>query len=483
MKRFLMWAGATGTGIGTVACFYALCGIAAAQTAPSPLSWQEIRANQPPSLHLKVTLPKTEYQQGELIEAKLDYSNDDPATTYSLGVGAEGPGGVFCAEDANGHRVANPREWVDEVAPVMEDGLSMISRLGSYQTNLTVNHDVRFDRPGAYALFAEASVDKDHSGGNHPVWIVSDKVTITIDRLTRAREREIIADALAKIGAAESPDENDARKGFAELNELQTRKALDAELPFLGKPKLAWTAGQGFLLGPNPAKQSVRILNAVKSGDLIVGQDGIYIYGMAKAFATPHLPMNGMSNDRRQSQNQAIEAAQSAARKEIVDALVAASGQSGPHQAQVLWTAFEQTEPHGAERMPDPDGGVARAALAKHQLELSPDEIVELFNNWTYWGSADFLPLVRREATASNPDPFALVILARSTASCPPWPSSSPTRATPSTASTTSSSTATAPSPNTRRPAPTASRSAMMTATATTSASRSTSRSTSATTA
>ena len=399
-------------GIGTVACFLALAGCALAQNDPSPLSWQEIRDHQPAGLHLKISLAKTEYVQGEKIEAKLDYTNDDPKTTYGLDVGSPGPGGLFRAEDAKGQPVADAKEWIRDGVPMMEEGLFVTNRLGSYSITLPVNADVRFDRPGEYYLYAEASVSKENSHEPPSIWIVSDKIPIKIIPLSRAREKQIIAEALGKIGTSDSPYGTGASDGFAELNYLQTPAAREAELPFLAKPRLAWVAGYGFLSAVDPGKESERILNAVKSGKLILGQEGVYTYGEAKAFAVPHRSTIGLPDREVRDQFQLIEKAEEAAQKEILTALVAASGQGGPNQVHVLWTAFEMTASHGSTRMPDSDGGAARAAVAKHQLELSPDEIHELFNNWTYWSGADFLPLVRREATASDPNPSAILILA-----------------------------------------------------------------------
>jgi hypothetical protein len=398
-------------GIGTVVCFLALAGLALAQNDPSPLSWQEIRDHQPASLHLKISLTKTEYAQGERIEAKLDYTNDDPKTTYLLAVGGEGPGGLFCAEDAKGHRVVDPGEWERASIVMMGGGLYVNYPLGSHSITLPVNNNVRFDRPGTYNLYAEAELTPEPFRPPS-IWIVSDKIPIKIVPLSRARQKQMIAEALGKIGTTDSLEAPGVRDGFAELNYLQTPAAREAEMPFLAKPRLAWMAGYGFLSAIDPAKESARILNAVKSGKLILGEEGIYTYGEAKAFSVPHRSTIGLPDKEERAQFKRVYKAEEEARNEMVTALVTASGHSGPSQARVLWTAFEMTASHGSPRMPDPDGGAARAAIAKHQLELSPEEVHQLFMNWTYWSSDDFLPLVRREATASDADPAALLILA-----------------------------------------------------------------------
>src|SRR3984885_9478599 len=71
-------------------------------------SWDKLRAQQPAALHLKLTLPKATFFQGEKIDATLDFSNDDPKTIYDLATGAIGPGAASHATDDKGNNLVDP---------------------------------------------------------------------------------------------------------------------------------------------------------------------------------------------------------------------------------------------------------------------------------------------------------------------------------------------------------------------------------------
>jgi len=100
------------------------------------------------------------------------------------------------------------------------------------------------------------------------------------------------------------------------------------------------------------------------------------------------------------------------ARKEITASMVLATGTQGQAHAEALWTAYE--EESSSRGMPDekqPDGGAARRAVAEHQLELSDATVKSLIASWAFYGSDDFLPVVRREAAKRGNDPNALIPL------------------------------------------------------------------------
>jgi hypothetical protein len=60
-------------------CFlFCLAGLSRVQAGIDE-KWKEVRDHQPPGLQLKVTLSKHIFFQGERIDAKLDFSNDDPS--------------------------------------------------------------------------------------------------------------------------------------------------------------------------------------------------------------------------------------------------------------------------------------------------------------------------------------------------------------------------------------------------------------------
>src|SRR5450631_2890530 len=92
-----------------------------AQAAPVS-SWQEIRNHQPAALHLKMTLAKDHFYQGEKIDATLDFSNDEATKPYSLAVGAGARGAVFHATDEKGNVVPDPLQWRKDWYPMVSTG-------------------------------------------------------------------------------------------------------------------------------------------------------------------------------------------------------------------------------------------------------------------------------------------------------------------------------------------------------------------------
>jgi hypothetical protein len=127
------------------------------QAAPTP-PWQKVRYHQPAALHLKLTLNRDHFFQGEKIEATLEFSNDDAKKPFTLMVGTATPGAVFHAADANGGAVIDPLEWRDDWYPMAVTGPVAAHILGQYSLTLPINDRLRFDRPGVYTLYAQAWV-------------------------------------------------------------------------------------------------------------------------------------------------------------------------------------------------------------------------------------------------------------------------------------------------------------------------------------
>jgi len=398
--------------LGIAALLFALSGFAFAQNVPPSADWQKVRDHQPAALNLKMTLAKDHFYQGEKIDATLDFVNDDASHPYILIIGNGMSGGFFYAQDATGHQVANPRQqyylWHGDGGFV---GFVSPHVLGAYSLTLPVNDSVRFDQPGDYTLFAESMVTQGTLGYGpeaSPAWIVSDKTTITILPLTPDKEKQIIADALNKIGTGDSPNDSSVRDGISELNALQTPAARESELPLLSKAPLASEAGWGFIGAANPSAEAPRIMEAVQSGKLLPCGEAIRLYGVLKAsgLVFDHSPTEQDATKRARE----MEQAENQARKDLITAMLFASGQEGPNHVEALWIAFQQMV---SPNYSDLDGGVIRAELAKHQLELAEQHVHELINLWIYHeGSADFLPLIRREANKPKPDPSVLIIFA-----------------------------------------------------------------------
>jgi len=107
-----------------------LIGISLAASSPlllhaqaAPLAkWREIRDHQPAALHLKLSLAKDLFFQGEKIDATLEFSNDDARSPYSLAVGTGTPGVVFHATDDKGNAVVDPLQWRNDWYPGQDSG-------------------------------------------------------------------------------------------------------------------------------------------------------------------------------------------------------------------------------------------------------------------------------------------------------------------------------------------------------------------------
>jgi hypothetical protein len=242
--------------------------------------------------------------------------------------------------------------------------------------------------------------------------LVSDETTITILPLTADQEKAVISEAVQKIGESTSPDEAPVREGMAELCYLQTPSARDQLIILLGKPQLAGWVQDGFLGAPDPAAEADRIMKAVQDGKIVLDENGAELYGELKtANMIRGSSAAGLPEKEAQKRFDDLWKARKAAQQEVTAAAVTASGTKGPAYIEALWTAFLESAVHKNRGEKDPDGGNARAAMAAHQLELPVKHVKELLDNWSYWGSPDFLPLVRREANPPANNICALIAL------------------------------------------------------------------------
>jgi len=200
-----------------------------AQSAAPDAQWQKLRDLQPASLHLKMTLAKDHYFQGEKIDARLDYSNDDPKTIYLLRFLSYLPGATFHAVDDKGHAVVDPVKWQNDWWHDPNGGVMGEYKLGQYNATWPVNANVRFDQPGLYRIYAQTQVDEDsNQTGLQSTFIVSDPVTVTITAITPEQEKQTITEALSLIKTDFSPSEGmppSTWKGLDDLVYLQTPAA------------------------------------------------------------------------------------------------------------------------------------------------------------------------------------------------------------------------------------------------------------------
>lgn len=395
----------------------------AALTATCPLcaesarstGWQGIRDRQPPALHLKLSLRKNRFFQGEKIDATLEFSNGDEGKPYALLVGAGHPGAVFYATDENGQEVADPLQWRNDWYPTVITGPVGIHPLGRFILTLPVNDSVRFDKPGNYTLYARSRVMEGSSlserGGEAE--LVSDKTTITILSLTADEEKETIDAAMRKIAVSESGNSSALREGVAELNCLQTPAAREALTLLLARPELTSLVRAGFLAAPDHLVEAERIMQAVRAGKVVLDVNGAELYGELKSSSLIRgSSPRQMSEGDAQQLYRELWKARSEAQKEVLAAAVHASGDRRPAHLKALWSAFQEVAIHKNPGENDRDGGKARAALAAHQLEMPETHVRELLSAWAYWGSPDFLPLIRREAGPPANNLVALLALA-----------------------------------------------------------------------
>jgi hypothetical protein len=377
-------------------------------------SWDQIRTAQPSALHLKMTLAKDHFFQGERIEADLEFSNDDPNTSWSVAVGAGTPGAIFRAIDASGRQLVEPMQWFYNWYPIVIEGPIANHPFGKYALKLPVNATVRFDAPGIYSLYAFTTVTEGTAIDGKPrADLVSDLVRITLVPIKPDEEKAIIAEALDKIAKAAPNSWPGPRDGFEELSYLQTRASRDQLIGFLGKPDLEYWVRDGLLGAPDPEAEADRIMASVKAAKLVPSDSGAELYDELKtAGMLRGSSPQGMPEQEASRRYEDMRKAGAVAKQELLAAAIAAAGDHGPATVEALWSAFEDQAVHKNPGEPDHDGGKARAALAAHQLELSPAHVKRLFDAWPYWGSADFLPLVRRELKSPANHLTALIALA-----------------------------------------------------------------------
>jgi hypothetical protein len=376
--------------------------------------WEHIRAHQPPALHLNITLTKDRFFQGEQIDAIVKFSNDDANRPCAVAVGTGTPGAVFRAVDANGKAQVEPLGWFYSWYGITITGPVGIHPFGNYALKLPLNETVRFDSPGSYSVYALATVTEgaDFNEKAH-VELVSDKVKITVVGITPEEEKATIEAALGKFSKTTSQGGESPQKGIAALSYLQTRAARDQLIALLGRHDLSGWVHSGLLGAPDPTEEAARILTQVQAGKLVLDENGAELYGELKTseMIRGSSPSTMPEKDAQRCFEE-LGKARTAAQSEVLAAAIEASGKKGPSAVEALWSAFEEQAIHKNPGEPDRDGGKARREVAAHQLELSSDHVKRLLETWAYWGSGDFLPLVRREAAPPANNLTALIALA-----------------------------------------------------------------------
>ncbi len=368
--------------------------------------WQNIRTKQPTALHLKVTLVKDQFYMGERIDAKLNFINDDDKTPYSIEVGEWAyPAAVFHALDDKGKEVIGPLS----LCRLSTGGWSMGHDLGRFSSTIPANENVSFDHPGVYRLYAVAGVSRGTASaqmGYEKVRLISDPVTITIVPLDPAEEARLIAGAVAGIhpGDPRHGMDDSTRAWMAMLKYLHTPASRAELVKLLGEPTLDNPAGDALLISSEPEVDAARIFAAVQTGKVVLGPFGVTVYAILKeAKLQAQLDKSDYQTPEGKKLSNEMQTLDKQSRQEIMSAMVQSTKKDSPEHLAALWTAFEGVmSSRGMPDEPDPDGGVARKAVAEHQLELPAANVKRMLGAWSFFGGGTkaFLPVVQQEVAA-----------------------------------------------------------------------------------
>ncbi len=374
---------------------------------PESVDWEKVRAAQPEGLSLAIDLPQTSYQQGEIIDATLTFSNAS-SQPYHMWVGTGDRSGripdiAIYATDADGNPVADPLRWYFERGGI-GGGLGNFQNLGEWKITLPANQWLRFPNPGTFTLRAYSSrvrkgeESEPRADEKDRVDLVSDPVTITLSALDPSEEQRIIGQAVAQL----ADDRKEADEAATTLRYLDTPASRAALLPALSGP-LAFPAMMALYAAPNPAEEAPKILEAIRSGEIKFDPGLVQIYATLE---TADFRFNPLPKTREEQEalGKKFQDAYRAASEEITAVATAATGGEGSDFYQTLITTLFQDP---AKRLQ------ARDELVKVQLDLTPEQGDTLLDNWKQFGGEEFQPLVRKLVAAPFFNPDALQALAQ----------------------------------------------------------------------
>ena len=376
---------------------------------PSTDPWQGVRDKQPAGLHLTLTLPKTSYYLGEIISAKLGFSNDtkDP---YHLWMGTYDRSGripdiSFKAEGEDGAEVGDPLKWYLAHFGFIGGGIGNYTDLGTWGIELPANQWVKFEKPGTYKLYARSTRvqpgDKDTTyDKQHPaVELVSNPVTITIAPLPADEEKAIIAQAKKDLATTHQMGRDKVARAAAErLRYLQTPAACDELLQLFDTP-YAGEAMMGLCSTMEPPALTQKILADVKEMKLGLSDQLLQFYSSLKNGGSLFVVKPGGGTAAEDLRVELDNAAKSG---------ITEDG-SGDVFFSNLITLFCN----------DPHEPKIRAIMIKRQLDLPQKQIDALLNDdrnpFKKKSAAitdkDFLPLLREQVKPEIHNPYALAAL------------------------------------------------------------------------
>ncbi len=374
----------------------ALIGLARAE-APGRIDWQAVRDQQPKGLGLRLELPKTTFFIGEVIDAKLTFTNEsgDP---YHMWIGTYDRSGrirdiAFVATDQGGHLVEDPLRWYVQRA-MIGGGLGNFSELGKWEFTLPANQWLRFERPGTYEIFAHSVRVKpgdelaEYQRDLKPVPLVSDKVTVQIVPLSAEKEAEVVGRAARDLDGGEET----VQRATQTLRYLDTTRARAALLPLLGSAQ-TYSVVMAFAAAADPQAEADVIYDAVAGGRHKLNRETVDLYVNLKTASIP--PFDLMTSRQEAGREHAGRITQAAAN---------AAGHKGVDYNQTWLVALQ--------RDPGKENG-ARVELLKVQDELTPEQAEAFLQGWDAWGGEDFLPLVRKAVQAPGFSFTALRILSK----------------------------------------------------------------------
>lgn len=368
--------------------------------APSADSWQSIRGKQPSGLRLVLTTPKTHYYLGEIIPAKLTFSNES-RSPYHLWTGTYDRSGripdiVFRAEAEDGKQVSDPLDWYFKHIMGICGGLGNFQNLGAWDISLPANQWLKFETPGKYRVYASSTrvqpgdTDAPQEQQLPRVELVSDPVTITIDPLGADQEKAVIRQAMLDLSGTYAVGRDGRACDAAQrLRFLQTPAACDALLSLIDSP-YSGDAKLGLCACLDHSALADKILAAVRQGKLGLGGHLMWLY--------PNLRNNGniFMTDDRPSSSELSDELYAAAKSAITE-----NGTGDVFFADLL-TLFCKN-PH--------EPGM-RKIMIKRQLDLPPKQVNGLVKENATKVDRDFLPLLRQQVKPDKHNPWALAALA-----------------------------------------------------------------------
>ena len=386
--------------------------IGPARAASFDETHDRLLADQYAGVTMELKLPKTRFYQGEIIPATLTFHSTAtrPYQVWKgeyLNVGRM-PDLGFRGEAENGTPVLDPVQHAPPGAADFDHGGAFID-LGQGEMTVTVNEWLRFDQPGTYRLYGWSTrvLPGTHDGLKKEVYhssppeVVSSIITVHIDPLAPAQERELLAQAAKNLATGQAEVWSVAVRC---LRFLQTPSAREMLMPLVGETRDA-------------SQALAEALDPEAGGDRLVEAVAAHRVPISLAMLTEHLfpivlPDNlGFVPARMARADELIEAATSSVRDYPWDGSSLADELALFLEERVDWHRIfvgMVSEPRTSRANPQ-----RRETLVRRQLELSDAQGEQVIGiGLPVDERPRFLPLIRRLAHAPANSLAALPLLA-----------------------------------------------------------------------